>query len=83
MSELVPQNKIDGIKALGAEVRLIGTNQDEAQVEADRLSIEEGMTSYHHLITLMSSRVKERSDLRFTNRYQRSILLLFRYRVED
>ena len=44
MSELVPQNKIDGIKALGAEVRLIGTNQDEAQVEADRLSIEEGMT---------------------------------------
>ena len=44
MSELVPQNKIDGIKALGAEVRLIGTNQDEAQAEADRLSIEEGMT---------------------------------------
>ena len=44
MSELVPQNKVDGIKALGAEVRLIGTNQDEAQVEADRLSIEEGMT---------------------------------------
>jgi len=44
MSALVPQNKIDGIKALGAEVRLIGTNQDEAQVEADRLSIEEGMT---------------------------------------
>ena len=44
MSELVPQNKIDGIKALGAEVRLIGTKQDEAQVEADRLSIEEGMT---------------------------------------
>ena len=44
MSELVPQNKIDGIKALGAEVRLIGTKQDDAQVEADRLSIEEGMT---------------------------------------
>ena len=44
MSEFVPQNKIDGIKALGAEVRLIGTKQDDAQVEADRLSIEEGMT---------------------------------------
>ena len=44
MSKLVPNNKIEGIKALGAEVRLIGTNQDEAQLEADRLSIEEGMT---------------------------------------
>ena len=44
MSELVPRNKIEGIKALGAEVRLIGKNQDEAQVEADRLSIQEGMT---------------------------------------
>ena len=44
MSELVPINKIEGIKALGAEVRLIGANQDEAQLEADRLSIDEGMT---------------------------------------
>ena len=44
MSKLVPNNKVEGIKALGAEVRLIGKNQDEAQVEADRLSIEEGMT---------------------------------------
>ena len=44
MSELVPNNKIEGIKALGAEVRLIGANQDEAQLEADRLSIDEGMT---------------------------------------
>ena len=37
-------NKIEGIKALGAEVRLIGANQDEAQLEADRLTIKEGMT---------------------------------------
>ena len=44
MSELVPKNKIDGIKALGAEVKLIGRDQDEAQVEADRLSIQDGMT---------------------------------------
>ena len=44
MSEIVPTNKIEGIKVLGAEVRLIGKNQDEAQVEADRLSVEEGMT---------------------------------------
>ena len=44
MSELVPNNKIEGIKEIGAEVKLIGRNQDEAQLEADRLSIEEGMT---------------------------------------
>ena len=44
MSELVPINKIEGIKALGAEVRLVGENQDDAQLEADRLSLDEGMT---------------------------------------
>ena len=44
MSRLVPQNKINGIKALGAEVRIIGTSQDDAQVEVDRLVHEEGMT---------------------------------------
>lgn len=43
MSELVPQNKIDGIKAQGAEVRIIGRCQDDAQVEVDRL-VAEGMT---------------------------------------
>ena len=44
MSELVPQNKIDGIKAQGAEVCIVGTSQDDAQVEVDRLVAEEGMT---------------------------------------
>ncbi len=44
MSELVPQNKIDGIKAQGAEVRIVGRSQDDAQIEADRLVAEEGMT---------------------------------------
>lgn len=44
MSELVPQNKIDGIKSEGAEVRTIGRSQDDAQVEVDRLVNEEGMT---------------------------------------
>lgn len=44
MSSLVPQNKIDGIKAQGAEVRIIGLSQDQAQVEVDRLVAEEGMT---------------------------------------
>lgn len=44
MSSLVPGNKLDGIKALGAEVRIVGRSQDDAQVEADRLAAEEGMT---------------------------------------
>ena len=44
MSNLVPQNKIDGIKDEGAEVRIVGQSQDEAQVEADRLVEAEGYT---------------------------------------
>lgn len=44
MSRLVPQNKISGIESLGAEVRIVGTSQDDAQVEVDRLVAEEGMT---------------------------------------
>ena len=43
MSALVPQNKIDGIRALGAELRIVGRSQDDAQVEVDRLVAEEGM----------------------------------------
>ena len=43
MGSLVPQNKIDGIKALGAEVRIVGNSQDEAQHEVDRL-VEQGLT---------------------------------------
>lgn len=37
MSKQVPQNKIDGIKALGAEVRIVGVSKDDAQNEVDRL----------------------------------------------
>lgn len=44
MSKLVPQNKLDGIKAQGAEVRIIGSSQDDAQKEVDRLVAEDGMT---------------------------------------
>lgn len=44
MSSLVPQNKVDGIKALGAEVRIVGESQDDAQVEVDRLVAEDDMT---------------------------------------
>ncbi|MEQ8665240.1 MAG: hydroxyectoine utilization dehydratase EutB [Rhodospirillales bacterium] len=43
MSSLVPQAKIDGIKALGAEVRIVGKSQDDAQVESLRLVKEEGL----------------------------------------
>ena len=42
MSKLVPQNKIDGIRALGAEVRIIGHSQDEAELEVNRLVEDEG-----------------------------------------
>ncbi len=44
MSQLVPQNKIDGIKALDAEVRIVGQSQDDAQIEIDHLMAEQGMT---------------------------------------
>lgn len=43
MSELVPQNKVDGIRSHGAEVRIIGRSQDDAQQEVDRL-VANGMT---------------------------------------
>ncbi|WP_372572579.1 hydroxyectoine utilization dehydratase EutB [Ruegeria jejuensis] len=42
MSELVPQNKVDGIRAHGAEVRIVGRSQDDAQVEVDKL-VADGM----------------------------------------
>lgn len=43
MSELVPENKIEGIRAQGAELRIVGRSQDDAQIEVDRLVAEEGM----------------------------------------
>ncbi|SOE94446.1 L-threonine ammonia-lyase [Burkholderia sp. D7] len=42
MSALVPANKVDAVKALGARVVIAGKSQDEAQVEALRLAGEEG-----------------------------------------
>ena len=44
MSQLVPQNKLDGIRALGAETRIVGRSQDEAEIEARRMVDEEGYT---------------------------------------
>lgn len=42
MSSLVPENKVAAIRALGAEVRIVGSSQDDAQAEVDRLIAEEG-----------------------------------------
>ncbi len=44
MSSLVPTTKIDGIKALGGEVRIIGNSQDEALAESQRLCATVGLT---------------------------------------
>lgn len=43
MSRLVPDNKVSEIRRLGADVRIIGRSQDEAQEEVDRLVSEKGM----------------------------------------
>lgn len=43
MSRLVPENKVAEIRRLGADVRIVGRSQDEAQVEVDRLVIEAGL----------------------------------------
>ncbi len=43
LSKLVPDNKVRAIRALGAEVRIVGESQDDAQVEVDRLVAEAGM----------------------------------------
>ncbi|MEX0405648.1 hydroxyectoine utilization dehydratase EutB [Aquibium sp. LZ166] len=43
MSSLVPKAKVDGIRALGAEVRITGRSQDEALAESQRLARDEGL----------------------------------------
>jgi threonine dehydratase len=47
LSELVPANKREAIEALGAELRVVGRTQDEAEEEARRLVAEQGMTLVH------------------------------------
>jgi threonine dehydratase len=44
MSRLVPGNKVEGIRRLGAEIRIVGRSQDDAQREVERLVAEEGLT---------------------------------------
>ncbi len=43
MSRLVPANKVEEIRRLGAEIRIVGNSQDDAQVEVERLAAEEGL----------------------------------------
>ena len=43
MSSLVPRAKVEGIRALGAEVRITGRSQDDALAESQRLAREEGL----------------------------------------
>ncbi|MBY4628206.1 hydroxyectoine utilization dehydratase EutB [Rhizobium croatiense] len=43
MSRLVPENKVAEIRRLGADVRIVGRSQDEAQQEVNRLVREEGL----------------------------------------
>jgi threonine dehydratase len=43
MSRLVPSNKVEAIRALGADVRIVGASQDEAELEVERLVREEGL----------------------------------------
>ncbi len=44
LSELVPDNKVRAVEALGARVVRAGASQDQAQLEADRLSADQGLT---------------------------------------
>ncbi len=43
MSALVPANKVEAIRALGAQVRIVGRSQDDAQIEVERLVAEHGL----------------------------------------
>jgi threonine dehydratase len=43
MSPLVPANKVEAVQALGAEVQIVGRNQDEAEVAAKQLAAERGL----------------------------------------
>ncbi|CDM62692.1 MULTISPECIES: hydroxyectoine utilization dehydratase EutB [Rhizobium] len=45
MSRLVPKNKVEEIRRLGARVHIVGNSQDDAQREVDRLIREEGLVA--------------------------------------
>jgi len=43
MSSLVPQNKVEAIRAMGADIRIHGRSQDEAQQLVEQLVAQQGM----------------------------------------
>ncbi|MGY5776081.1 hydroxyectoine utilization dehydratase EutB [Rhizobium sp. LEGMi135b] len=43
LSALVPANKLEAIRNLGADIRIVGHSQDDAMLEVERLVREEGM----------------------------------------
>ena len=43
MSSLVPENKVTEVRRLGADVKIIGRSQDEAQAEVERLVAKDGL----------------------------------------
>lgn len=43
MSALVPANKVEAVRALGAEIRIVGRSQDDAQAEVERLVAQAGL----------------------------------------
>ncbi len=45
MSALVPTNKVEAIRALGADIRIVGRSQDDAQEEVERLTRSRGLTA--------------------------------------
>lgn len=45
MSALVPANKVEAIRALGADIRIVGRSQDDAQEEVERLTKSGGLTA--------------------------------------
>jgi threonine dehydratase len=44
MSRLVPENKLAEIRRLGADIRIVGDSQDDAQDGVDRLVLDENLT---------------------------------------
>lgn len=45
LSSLVPRHKVEAIRALGADIRIIGKSQDDAMEEVNRLARDEGMNA--------------------------------------
>lgn len=43
MSRFVPENKVEEIRRLGAEVHIVGGSQDEAQQQVERLVAEKAV----------------------------------------